>query len=171
MKKTMMIIALALIASACAFGQIDRSKEVKPIVKELPAIEHFYLCPVGYDLKYFIKGALPQLVTYGSVNVSGPLVVTGDWYDTAPAQDILRTGEPVCVPKPAPIVYPPVTSGTTTVCCSDFVFTDSNGDFIRMNVKTGEIVLPKGCPVDKGAREFWEALKRYAKSVRGASDK
>ena len=166
MKKSMLIITLAIAACACAFGQIDRSKEVKAIVTERPAVEHFYSCPVGYDLKYFVKATRTMGAVYAE-NVSMYGDANADRYDTAPTQDILRTGEPTCVPAPWPLFV----SGRFASCCSDFVFQTADGQSVRIHLKTGEVETPKGWPADKAAKEFWEFLKRYAKNMSGVSDK
>lgn len=52
------IVVLALAFAVGAYGQVDRSKEIKPTVTERPAVEHFYSCPIGYDLKVFVA-AIP----------------------------------------------------------------------------------------------------------------
>ena len=156
--KNALIIGVLAVASACAFGQVDRSKEVKPIVTDKPAVEHFYSCPKGYELKSFVK-AMPAFVTT-AVNTTTMYIDYSDHYQDAQTQDILRTGEPTCVPLPKPIQVESLSGSLTT---QSFVFPACGGKSITLRMDTGLVDIPKDCPMDKAAKDFWEFLKQYAK--------
>jgi hypothetical protein len=176
MKKIVLIAALTLVASTYALGQtngqiVDQSKEVKPTVVERPAVEHFYSCPIRYDLKYLVK-ALPVVNATSTLTSNYLSTEYVDHYVDAPAQDILRAGVPTCVPVPVPVETRYLSSGNigfdTTALDYNFVFLLSNGKSIRIDLKTGKVELPEGYTTDKAVKEFWEALKLYAK---GHTDK
>lgn len=152
MRKALFVIALAVPACAC-FGQVDRSKELKPIVTERPAVEHVYSCPDGYELKTFVK-AIPTAVITNAFG--GWYEAYTDHYQDAPTKDIVRTGTPTCVPSKKPFVFTEVSSPT------EFVFQTSDGKSVTIHLDTGKVDLPSGYPADAAAKEFWESLKRYA---------
>lgn len=154
--KKIMIIALVMIFSVFANGQVDRSKEVKAIVTERPAVEHFYSCPAGYELKVFTAATSTMTATYAS-NTTAWYIAPGDHYEQALAQDILRTGEPTCVPLPE------LDLSTGFTYCTTYTFAMPDGKVISLHLDSGKIEIPAGWPMDKAAKEFWEALKRYAK--------
>jgi hypothetical protein len=96
MKKTMLIIVLAIAASAACGQTIDRSKEVEPVVTERPAVEHVWSCPVGYELKRFMKAIPNEMVTDAGYVTWNRYT---DYYEDVVPQDIMRSSEPTCVPK------------------------------------------------------------------------
>lgn len=147
--KVATVLALTIAFSAECLGQIDRSKEVKPTVTERPAVEHVYSCPDGYELKRYV----PAPTYYATFNDSIPV----EHYEDGPAQDILRGAQPTCAPKPKPVKFSSLSSFPQS-----FTFTTSDGQQITIHLDTGKVDMPANYGADKSAREFWEALRRYA---------
>ena len=91
MNKLITAVVLAVIASVCG-----AQETVAPIDKTVPAVEHVYTCPAGYELGYLSIGNMDMAHSGG-----GPAIMeTYTHYEplhVTETRDIMRVGKPVCM--------------------------------------------------------------------------
>ena len=117
------------------------AETVKPIDKVVPAMEHIYTCPAGYELSYYARGNAEYTGTEGifpeTYSLYEPMGVTE-------SRDIVRSRPPVCVRK-KPMVKPALSLKKSMPATLDWISGDTITSASSLNVAPDEITF--GTPV------------------------